>query len=119
MSFSDAAAQVCAPGTMFEIGDGEVLGAPSKVFVHAPPDMRSVYALAAARTDEFIVFEDERWTMPAVLDLAGRIGDSLVNRLGVGRGDRVGIAMRNYPEWIATFLGVTSVGAVVVPLNAW
>ena len=119
MSFSDAAAQVCAPGTMFEIGEGEVLGAPSKVFVHAPPDMRSVYALAAARTDEFIVFEDERWTMPEVLGLAGRIGDALVHRLGVSHGDRVGIAMRNAPEWIASFLAVTSVGAVVVPLNAW
>jgi long-chain acyl-CoA synthetase len=119
MSFSDAAARVCAPGGMFEIGEAEVLGAPSKVFVHAPPDMRSIYALAAARTDDFIVFENERWTMPEVLGLAGRIGDALVHRLGVGHGDRVGIAMRNYPEWIASFLAISSVGAVVVPLNAW
>ncbi|MFT7598212.1 MAG: long-chain acyl-CoA synthetase [Acidimicrobiales bacterium] len=27
--------------------------------------------------------------------------------------------MRNFPEWIASFVAVTSVGAVAVPLNAW
>ena len=27
--------------------------------------------------------------------------------------------MRNYPEWIAAFVAITSVGAIVVPLNAW
>ena len=27
--------------------------------------------------------------------------------------------MRNYPEWIAAFTAITSIGAVAVPLNAW
>ena len=27
--------------------------------------------------------------------------------------------MRNYPEWIAAFVAITSIGAVAVPLNAW
>lgn len=34
-------------------------------------------------------------------------------------GDRVAIAMRNYPEWPVAFFAAASIGAVVVPLNAW
>ena len=34
-------------------------------------------------------------------------------------GDRVTIAMRNFPEWSIAFWGATAAGAVVVPLNAW
>ncbi|MCB0970729.1 MAG: acyl--CoA ligase, partial [Acidimicrobiales bacterium] len=37
----------------------------------------------------------------------------------VAKGDRVAIAMRNYPEWIMTYLGALSIGAVVVSVNAW
>ena len=34
-------------------------------------------------------------------------------------GDRVAVAMRNYPEWVFSFWAAASLGAVVVPLNAW
>jgi long-chain acyl-CoA synthetase len=43
----------------------------------------------------------------------------LVNHYGVKVGDRVGIAMRNYPEWVISFAAIISVGAISVPLNAW
>ena len=119
MDFHAACAAVCAPGSMFEIRETEVLGVPTKVFAGTPPDLRHLYALAAGRTDDFVVYEDERWAMPDVLRLAGRIGHALVEDLGVGHGDRVAIAMRNLPEWIASFVAITSIGAVAVPLNAW
>ncbi len=57
--------------------------------------------------------------MNDLLAHAGRVGDMLVNQMGVKKGDRVSIAMRNYPEWISAFVAITSVGAVAVPLNAW
>jgi long-chain acyl-CoA synthetase len=119
MNFHDACAVVCAPGSMFEIQEAEVLGQTSKVFAGTPPNIRALYALAAARTDEFIIFEEERWTMPRVLESAGQIGHLLVNDLDVQKGDRVAIAMRNFPEWIASFVAITAIGAVVVPMNAW
>ena len=119
MTFQEACAAVCAPGSMFEIQETEVLGQTSKVFAGTPPNIRALFELAALRTDEFIIFENERWTMPQVLKLAGQIGHLLVNDFGVAKGDRVAIAMRNYPEWIAAFVAITSVGAVVVPMNAW
>lgn len=119
MTFDQACAAVCAPGTMFNIVETEVDGQVTKSFELAPPNLTALFGLAAARTDEFIIYEDERWTMPEVLAMAGRIGDALVNTWGVTKGDRVALAARNYPDWIASFVAVVSVGAVVVPLNAW
>jgi long-chain acyl-CoA synthetase len=119
MTFQEACAAVCAPGTRFEINEVDVFGIPTKVFVGTPPNIRYLFAAAAARTDDFIVFEDERWPMPRVMESIGEIGHALVHELGVQHGDRVAIAMRNYPEWIAAFAAITSVGAVAVPMNAW
>src|SRR5262245_32834262 len=50
---------------------------------------------------------------------ADALAAALVHRFGVAPGDRVAIAMRNYPEWITAFAAVTSIGAVAVLLNAW
>jgi len=119
MTFQEACAQVCAEGTRFEIQEVVVHGMPTKVFAGTPPNIRWLFAAAADRTDDFIVFEDERWPMPRVIELIGQIGHALVHDLGVTNGDRVAIAMRNYPEWIAAFAAITSVGAVAVPMNAW
>ncbi len=120
MTFPDAVAAVCAPGTMFEIQEAEVRGVPTKVFAGTPPSIRDLFALASMRGDaEFLVYEDERWSVADVLAQAGQIGDVLVNQLGVAKGDRVALAMRNYPEWISAFVAITSVGGVAVPLNAW
>ena len=119
MTFREACNTVCAPGTMFEITVAEVGGIPTKVFTGTPPNIRALFELAATRQDDFIVYEDERWPMPRLLEMAGQIGHALVQDLGVAKGDRVAIAMRNYPEWIAAFVAITSIGAIAVPLNAW
>ena len=36
-----------------------------------------------------------------------------------GSGDRVAIAMRNYPEWVISYWATVAVGAAVVGVNAW
>jgi len=43
----------------------------------------------------------------------------MADRFAVGRGDRVAIAARNYPEWALAFWATVKLGAVAVPLNAW
>ena len=119
MSFQEACDTVCAPGTRFEIQEVDVFGVPTKVFAGTPSNMRYLFAAAAARTDDFIVFEDERWPMPRVTELIGQIGHALVNDLGVTKGDRVAIAMRNYPEWVVAYWATLSIGAAAVGMNAW
>lgn len=37
--------------------------------------------------------------------------------VGFDKGDRVAVLMRNRPEWIESFFGVTLLGGVLVPLN--
>lgn len=43
---------------------------------------------------------------------------SALQAFGVGRGDRVALISENRPEWAISFLAITSMGAVVVPLDA-
>jgi long-chain acyl-CoA synthetase len=50
---------------------------------------------------------------------ASTLAHSLQSRFGIVKGDRVAIAMRNYPEWSLAFWAATSIGAIAVPLNAW
>lgn len=119
LSFQQAIDQVCAPGGLFEITETEVRGVRTKVFAGTPPNLRFLYQMAAQREDEFVVYEEERWTMPEILKLSGQLGTTLINKFSITKGDRVAIAMRNYPEWIAAFAAITSIGAVAVPLNAW
>src|SRR5690606_33602060 len=67
----------------------------------------------------FLVYENERWSFEHVSDHVAALGATLVQRYGVAKGDRVALAMRNYPEWVVAYAAITSIGAVVVPLNAW
>jgi len=120
LTWDEAIAAVGAPGSPFEITEAEVLGVPTRVFAGTPPSMRALFDTARERGDAvFLVYEDERWSFADVMAQVDAIGALLVDRYGVGRGDRVAIAMRNYPEWITTFAAICSIGAVAVPLNAW
>ena len=67
---------------------------------------------------EFIVFNDERYTYQDIHKKAAQTANALKNA-GVKKGDRVAICMANNPEYIITFMAVTSMGAVCVLLNSW
>lgn len=43
----------------------------------------------------------------------------VLKRIGVERGDRVGIMLRNQPEFPLTWLALIRIGAVMVPVNAF
>ena len=66
-----------------------------------------------------MVYEDDRLTFEEHFRQAATFARRLSERYGVSKGDRVAIAMRNFPEWSVAFCGAAALGAVVVPLNAW
>ncbi|HBK93244.1 MAG TPA: hypothetical protein DDZ68_16400 [Parvularcula sp.] len=104
----------------FKVGQATIRGNDYRVFENAPPNFTGVFALGARHGDrDFIYFENETWSYAKLWSEAGRFAVALKDGLGVRPGDRVAIAMRNYPEWCAAFFAVISIGAVVVPLNAW
>jgi long-chain acyl-CoA synthetase len=119
-TWDQAVAAVTGPGGPFEIVETDVRGERLRVFKNTPPSLRALFGAARARGDAtFLVYEDERWSFADVMAKADALGAALLERYGVRPGDRVAIAMRNYPEWVVAFAAITSVGAISVSLNAW
>jgi len=119
LTYEEALAQVTGPGQLFEVVETEVGGHPVRVFANAPANLGQLFAGARGDESEFLVYEDERWSFAEVMRHADALAHTLVHTYGVGKGDRVGIAMRNLPEWIVSFAAILSIGAVSVSLNAW
>ena len=111
--------ELTGPGGRFEVTEAEVRGQRLRVYVNAPPSLREIWLASAAHGEaEHLVYEDDRWTFDEAHADVARIAAWLVAQ-GVGPGDRVGIAMRNYPEWLLTYWATLSLGATVVGMNAW
>jgi long-chain acyl-CoA synthetase len=119
LSFQEANALVGSPGSPFEVVSVERDGATDRTFKNAPSDLRQLFDTARGLEETFIVYEDEDWTFAEVMEEADALGHALVHHFGIKPGDRVGIAMRNYPEWIISFAAILSVGAISVSMNAW
>jgi long-chain acyl-CoA synthetase len=120
LSFGEAVRAVTGPGGPFEIVEADVAGQRGKVWKNAPPSLRALFAATRARGDaRFLVYEDERWSFGDVMAKVDALAAALVDHYGIAPGDRVAIAMRNYPEWVVAFAAVTSIGAISVSLNAW
>ncbi len=122
LTFDQAAAAVTGPGQVLELVDQDVRGQTLKVFKNAPQTLRDIFA--AARSPEaaskvFLVYEDERLTFAEVMARVDGFADALVNKFGIQKGDRVAVAMRNYPEWVMAFAAITSIGAISVSMNSW
>lgn len=114
------AALTTAEGSPFEITECEVNGEKLKVFKNLPGSMREAFAATRLHGDKtFLVYEDETWSFADVMRRVDETADALVSRYGIEKGDRVAIAMRNYPEWITSFAAILSVGGVAVCMNAW
>src|SRR5262245_13113337 len=118
-SYEEAIAQITGPGSPFEITEALIRGQRLRVFKNTPASLRELWDRGRERGDEtFLVYENETWSWDETMRHVDAVADALVHRFGVAPGDRVAIAMRNYPEWITAFAAVTSIGAVAVSLNA-
>lgn len=113
----EAIQQLTSEGQPLELIDVEANGRRVRAFRNAPPTLRDLYA--SGRSDlPFIVYENERLTFEETWRRACTLAGALVEEYGVGKGDRVAISMRNYPEWMIAFMAVTSIGAIAVAMNA-
>ena len=117
MSRPEAIAALTAPGEPYELEVLELDGRTVRNFKNGPASLRAMYEQYLSDLP-FIVYEDERYTFAEAWRAASRIGHLLVHECGIRAGDRVAIAMRNYPEWIFAFTAITSIGAVAVAMNA-
>lgn len=119
-SWEEALATLTGPGAPFETTEETIRGDEFTVYKSTPPSLRFLFQAARGHGDKpFLVYEDETLSFVETIDRVEALGALLVERYGIQRGDRVGIAMRNYPEWILSFAAITSVGGIAVALNAW
>ncbi len=111
--------ELTAPGAPFEVKEVEVRGVRIKTFASAPASLREVWLASAAHGDaDYLVYQDERWTYSEAHRQVARFANWLVDN-DVRPGDRVAIAMRNYPEWMLAYWASISIGATAVGMNAW
>ena len=119
VSLAEAHRMLTAPGSRFEMDEVDIRGVKTRVWKNAPPTEREVFLLGRAYGNrEFLIYEDDRVTYEGFARASLAIAAEL-QAIGVKKGDRVAIIMRNLPEWPAAFYGAILVGAVVTPLNAW
>ncbi|MET7392010.1 class I adenylate-forming enzyme family protein [Dactylosporangium sp. NPDC005572] len=109
-----------APGGPFPLTERVVDGIRLEMFDRDPRTMRDAFLATLAHGDRpAVVYGDERWTYAEQWDIVVALAHALRDDLGVVKGDHVGIAMRNYPEFVFAFWALELLGAVVVPFNGW
>ncbi|SFP68619.1 class I adenylate-forming enzyme family protein [Sphingomonas rubra] len=113
-------AAVTAPGGPLPLSSITRWGADLPTIAAAPPSIPAYFAhFSALHADAtFLVAGEERLTFAQVHAQATRVAHGLVAR-GIRVGDRVGIAGRNSPAWIATYMGTLMAGGVATLLNGW
>ncbi|HEV7761878.1 MAG TPA: class I adenylate-forming enzyme family protein [Acidimicrobiales bacterium] len=119
-TIAEAHARLTAPGERFEMAEATVDGQVLRTWKNAPPHLPALLEASRAHGDlAFLVYEDEQLTFEQHFRAAAHLAHVLRDDFGVAAGDRVAIAMRNFPEWSIAFWAAAAAGAVVVPLNAW
>ncbi len=99
----------------------ELKGLSYPTIAVAPPALSYYFAhFSTLHGDKtFLVSGDERLSFAEVYALAQQTARALVDGCGVKPGDRVGIAMRNSPSWIALYMGILMAGGIATLLNGW
>ncbi len=117
--YKDAWEELTAKDAPFAWSEIQIRNHFARVYDSAPESLIEIWKMSAAYGEkDYLIYGTERVTY-ADAHLKVNCFASYLQDLGVRHGDRVAILMRNYPEWVLTYWAVTSLGAVVVGMNAW
>ena len=105
---------------LFELKEQEIRGNNYHVFANLPQTLRDYFQFPLIHGEwDFLAYEEETYSYQEVLNTSAGLAHVLMDKYGIKKGDKVAFSMRNYPEWINSYIAVTSIGAVAVPLNSW
>ncbi|HET7817316.1 MAG TPA: class I adenylate-forming enzyme family protein, partial [Sphingomicrobium sp.] len=115
--FDDMLARVTGPGGRLVIGEDDQGRA---IVANFPATLPSLFRTFCALNgqSEAIVASDERLSFADLDSWSERLAKALAAR-GIGKGDRVGIAMRNCPAWVVSYMATLKAGGVATLLNGW
>lgn len=115
----DVNAEILSEGSPFALEERLIQGQMLRTWQHGISDLRSLVEIGKSHGNkEFLVYEDERVTYHQWHKAVAHLSQYF-QTLGVQKGDRIALAMRNLPEWTVVFFAAASIGAICVPLNAW
>ena len=121
MMIDAAVARLTGPEGPLPVRPVVIDGRELPAIAAAPPNLPAYFAhFCAEHADKiFLVAGEERLSFAEVHAAARRVAGALVAGWGVERGDRVGIAARNAPAWIVSYMGILMAGGVATLLNGW
>ncbi len=112
--------EITQPGGLFPVVEKNIDGSIYKVFNSGPQCLGDVLSHSMGHGEkDFLVYKEERYSFTKTRMLALKAAHQLMAQFNINKGDRVGIAMKNMPEWVISFMAITSLGAIAVPLNSW
>lgn len=118
-----AVAHVIATNPTFAVAPTIIRGVTYTAFQNIPPTVPTLMGAGMAQHDDgashYVLYEGERWTYGEFCAEVRRAAQVLHSKFGIGKGDHVAIAMRNYPELMTLVLAISATGATVVFVNAW
>jgi len=118
--FDEIVGSLTAQGQPFEVNTVHLEGVEYRNFATLPANLGQYFLVMLQHAQkDFAVYLDERYTYAQGYQHSSEFGAALVQRYGLAKGDRVAILSRNNPQWMMAFIGITSVGGVAVPMNAW
>ncbi len=112
-----ALTKLTAAGMPYALEQGLINDRVCKIFSHAPATLRELYEDNRSGLT-FFVYQDERYSFEEIYGRAASLAQVLLTDFNIVKGDRISISMRNYPEWIISFMAITSIGAIAVAMNA-
>ncbi|WP_439136204.1 class I adenylate-forming enzyme family protein [Pseudomaricurvus sp.] len=119
VSLDECRKQLCAAGERFEMEVQTIRGTPLRVWKNVPNSLADLADAGREHGERlFTIYEGERVSYDAWHRAVAHLAHKFELE-GVKKGDRVALAMGNLPEWPVVFFAAASLGAIVVPLNAW
>jgi len=119
LSWTEAVAELTAPGAPFEIETIEVAGYLQRNFKNREHSLREKIAAAGRRgAGDCMVQGERRISFAHFAELVWGAAEGL-RAHGLERGDRLAVLAYNSPDWLIALFGATSLGGIGVGLNGW
>lgn len=116
---AEVKSQLMAPGAPFELKSKQVNGQTFQVYCNAPLNLAKIINDSRSIDEQnFLVYQGQRLSYKTFFEQVDSMA-SWMHQRGIGKGDRVAIAMRNRPEWVVAFCATALIGAVPGPLNSF
>ena len=99
MDFNQAVQQILNTDELFQTENVEIRGTIYKAFNKVPADLKELleYGKKVREWEEFIVYEKEKISYLDFCNQVSKLSAFLQKEVGIKKGDKVAIAMRNYP----------------------